>query len=310
MKKIAVIFILLLLGSLLTANQDNELSEFERLIDNEKYSEALSQLSKSIRTHESDPLRQLIYIDALGNFYRDICGNMNRAVMSYKKIINSRIPNDHALKQSATKALAAIKELETTYREENTRLKTLLSRANRKRQREVIEEDISILKEFIQQNPGYYLLHEAYYALGLNYQALKGPGDVYDALQKAMEIKPGIIFYLPVKSRAQQAYAAYVRGTFNNGIRGTLWVLLILTIIVFYISRPWKWLGGKHIILLFLLVSAWWLVFSVSHGIVGAVFEDNPGAGWWHRKGKTSNIIIHRRAVRVVRYWTICFGTV
>ena len=286
MKKITVIFLSMFLGSLLTANQDKVLSEAEQLTDKGKYSETLSLLSKSIRTHASDPMRQALYIDALGDFYRDICGNMKRAVMNYRRIINSRIPDEHALKQSAKKAIYAIKELETKYREENARLKTLLSRANRKRARYVIEKDISLLKEFIEQNPGYYLLHEAYYALGLNYQALKEPGDVYDALHKAMEIKPGIVFYLPVKWRARQAYAAYVRNTVNNGTRGVLWVLSIVTMLVFYISRPWKWLGAKHIILLFLSVLAWWLIFTVSHGIVGAAFEDGQGRRVLKQEGK------------------------
>jgi tetratricopeptide (TPR) repeat protein len=286
MKKLTFIFLLVFLGTLLITAQDKELSEVQQLIDKEKFSEALSLLSKSIRTHASDPLRQAIYINALGDFYRDICGNMKRAVMNYKKIINSRIPDEHPLKQSAKKAIAAIKELETTYREENTRLKILLSRANRKRERDVIEEDISLLNAFIEQNPGYYLLHEAYFALGLNYQALKEPGDVYDALQKAMELKPGVIFYLPVKWRARQAYEAYVRNTVNNATRGAFWVLLVITMVVFYISRPWKWVGVKHIILLLLLVLAWWLIFSVSHGIVGAAFEGSEGRRVVKQEGK------------------------
>jgi len=276
MKKITVILLLVFLGTLLSTARDNELSEVQQLIDNEKYSDALSLMSKSIRTH-TEPLKQAIYINALGDFYRDICGDMNRAVMNYRKIMNSRIPDEHPLKQTAQKAIAAIKELETTHREENARLKALLSRADRKRDPDAIQEDISLLNAFIEQNPGYYLLHEAYYALGLNYRALNKPGDVYGALKKAMELKPGIIFYLPVKWRAKQAYAAYVRNTVNNGTRAAFWVLLIVTMAVFYISRPWKWVGVKHIILLFLLVLGWWLIFNVSYGIVGSAYEGGEG---------------------------------
>jgi tetratricopeptide (TPR) repeat protein len=275
MKKIAVIFLMMLLGSLLFAARDEILSGVDQLLDKGQFSEALSLLSKSIRKHAADPPRQALYIKALGDFYRDICGDMNRAGMSYRRVINSRFPGDHPLKQSAGEAMAGIKELETKNREENAQLKTLMARANRKREPAAVKKDISQLQTFIRDNPGYYLLHEAYYALGVNYQALKEHGNVYRSLKKAMEIKPGILFYLAVKHRARQAYDAYIRATVNKVTRGGLWVLLVITMVVFYTAKPWKWLGVKHIIIVMVLVLSWWIVFKLSHVIVGTVFENS-----------------------------------
>ena len=189
MRKIAVICLIMLLGSLLAAAQDEILSGVDQLLDRAQFSEALSLLSQSIRQYAADPLRQALYIKALGDFYRDICGDMNKAVMSYKRVMNSRIPGDHPLKQSAADAAAGIKELETKNREKNTLLKTLMSRANLKREPDAIKKDISQLETFIRDNPGYYLLHEAYYVLGLNYQALNEHGNVYRSLTRAMELR-------------------------------------------------------------------------------------------------------------------------
>ncbi|UCH96746.1 MAG: hypothetical protein JSV88_07810 [Candidatus Aminicenantes bacterium] len=275
MKKIAVIFLMMVLGSLLLAARDEILSEVDRLLDRNQFSEALSLLSQSIREHAADPPGQALYIKALGDFYRDICGDMNKAVMSYRRVINSRIPGDHPLKQSAAEAAAGIKELETKNRQENTLLKTLMTRANRKREPAAVKKDISQLETFIRDNPGYYLLHEAYYVLGVNYQALNEHGNVYRSLKKAMEIKPGIVFYLAVKWRAKKAYEDYVRVTINNITRGVFWVLLLITMVVFYAAKPWKWLGVKHIIIVMVLVLSWWIVFNLSRVIVGTVFENN-----------------------------------
>jgi tetratricopeptide (TPR) repeat protein len=275
MKKIAVLFLMMLLAGLLLTARDEILSNAGQLIDGGQFSEALSLLSKSIRKHASDPPRQALYIKALGDFYKDICGDMNKARMNYRRVINSRLPADHPLKQSAGEAMAGIKELEAKNRAENVRLKTLLARANRKREPAAVKEDISQLETFIRDNPGYYLLHEAYYALGVNYLAIKEHGNGYRSLEKAMEIKPGIVFYLAVKHRAKQAYEAYLRAVVNKVTQLGLWVLSVITMVVFYIAKPWKWLGMKHIVIGVVLVLFWWIVFNLSHVIVGAVFENS-----------------------------------
>ena len=275
MRKIAVIFLILLLGSQLWAARDKVLSEVDQLLDRAQFSEALSLLSQSIREHAADPPRQALYIKALGDFYRDICGDMNKAMMSYRRVINSRIPGDHPLKQSAAEAVAGIKELETKNRGKNALLKSLMVRASRKREPDAVKKDIFQLEAFIRDNPGYYLLHEVYYVLGLNYQALNEHGNVYRSLNRAMEIKPGIVFYLAVKWGARKAYEDYVRVTINNVTRGVLWVLLFITMVVFYAAKPWKWLGVKHIIIVLVLILSWWIVFNLSQVIVGTVFENS-----------------------------------
>jgi tetratricopeptide (TPR) repeat protein len=275
MKKIAVIFLMMSLVGLLSGAGDETPAEVDRLLDGGQYSEVLSLLSKSIRKHAADPPRQALYIKALGDFYRDICGNMNRAGISYRRIINGRLPADHPLKQAAREAAAGIKALETKYREENARLKTLMARANRKREPDAVKKDISQLQAFIRDNPGYYLLHEVYYTLGLNYRALKEHGNEYRSLKKAMEIKPGIVFYLAVKWPARRAYREYIRATVNSATRGVFWVLAVITMVVFYAAKPWKWPGVKHIIIVMVLVLSWWIVFNLSHVIAGAVFENS-----------------------------------
>jgi tetratricopeptide (TPR) repeat protein len=279
MRKIAVIFLMMSLAGLLSGagfGAGNETpAEVRQLLDGGRFSDALFLLNKSIRKYAADPPRQALYIKTLGDFYRDICGNMNRAGMSYRMVIDGRLPGDHPLKQAAREAMAGIKALETKYREENVWLKTLMARANRKREPDAVKKDISQLETFIRDNPGYYLLHEVYYTLGLNYRALKEHGNVYRSLEKAMEIKPGIVFYLAVKWPARRAYEEYVRVAVNNVTRGLFWVLAVITMVVFYAAKPWKWPGVKHIIIVMVLVLSWWIVFNLSHVIVGAVFENS-----------------------------------
>lgn len=273
MKKITLILLLMLLAGQLPASPDPVLSEVDQLLARGQLSEVFSLLSKSINKHAADPPRQALYLKVLGDIYRDRCGDMNRARMSYRRIVNSPLPADHPLKKSAGNALAGINALEAENRQQNARFRTLMARAGRKSAPGAVKKDIAELEAIIRDNPGYYLLHEVYYILGVNYQALKRYGHVYRSLKKAMEIKPGIVFYLAVKHRANQAYEEYVRVIVTDITRGALWVLLLITMGMFYLSKPWKWLGAKHIVILLVLALSWWLVFSLSHVIVGTAFE-------------------------------------
>lgn len=280
MRKTAVFVIFLLLGCLtclLPGSQDQSLAEVNRLVGTGQLSEALSLLSKAIRSHASDPLQQAAYIKALADFHKDVCGDMRKALMNYRRVISSPIPGDHELKQAALAESAGIRELETKHRQLNSRLKSLLARANRKRDPAAVKEDIFQLKELIKNNPGYYLLHEAYYALGINYQALKKPGKAYPLLRQAMEIKPGIIFYLPAKARARQARNSHLRNNINNVTGALLYLLLAVTMILFYKSRPWQWLRLKHIMPLVVLTLCWWVVFNISHSLLGKSFSGSEG---------------------------------
>lgn len=257
----------------LNGEPDEILREVGNLTGRAEYSKVLSLLSKAIRTHAASPQRRDLYIKALGDFFKDVCGDMNKARMNYRRVVNGTLPVDHPVKQSARWALKSMGELESGNRDKNAHLKTLKSRSTRKRDIKAVEEDIKALKTFIGNNSEYYLLHEAWYALGMNYNVMGKHGKVYDALVKAMEIKPGVIFYLPVKHRAEKAYDAYLRETVNTVTRVGLWVLLMSAMIVFYRSKPWRWLGLKHVIILVLLLISWWLVFTVSHTLVGKAFE-------------------------------------
>lgn len=293
MRKTALLIILLSVGliNLPADSREKGLSQVDQLIDSRQYSEAMSSLSKAIRDHAADPVQQALYIKALGDFHRDICGDMRRAAMNYRRIINSGIPENHELKQSAHREIARIKELETKHRDINTRLKRLSARANRKREPAVVEEDISQLKELIENNPGYYLLHEAYYALGMNYQYLKKPGKAYPLLEKAIEIKPGIVFYLPAKAQAEKARTSHLRNSVNTITTALLYLLLFVTIILFYKSRPWQWFRLKHVIPLVVLILCWWLVFNISHALLGNSFSGGEGRLIITEKGKDTEYL-------------------
>ncbi|MCK4760814.1 MAG: hypothetical protein KAW12_01350 [Candidatus Aminicenantes bacterium] len=278
MKKTAFLFIMLMLVSTLSIpvqGEDKILSDYEKLITARQYSDALSLLSKAIRANSADPARQAAYIKTMGDFHREVCGDMRRAEMNYRRILNSPVPAGHPAKQAAGEALAGLKKTAAAHRQINTRLKTLMSRASRKREPEAVKKDVAQLLELIENNPGWYLRHEAYYALGLNYRALGKNRQVYRMMKKAMEIKPGIVFYLPAKTQAQQARAAYIRGNVNTAAAGVFWLLLAVTMVLFYKSRPWRRLRFKHFLPLIVLLLCWWLVFNIAHFLIGKSFGDS-----------------------------------
>jgi hypothetical protein len=83
-------------------------------------------------------------------------------------------------------------------------------------------------------------------------------------LKKAVELKPAVNFYLPVNVYKDMAYAEWVRKVINSVLYSTAAVLLIITIIVFYSSFPWRWLKFRHIIAGLILVLLWLIVLATA----------------------------------------------
>jgi len=293
MRKRRVIILFLFWGViyLLPASGDPVLEEKEQLLRKGQYSQILALLSKAIRDQAADPIRQALYIQELGDFYKENCGDFRRARQNYRRILGSPIPGNHLLKQSAEEALARLDDLEQNNRELDGQLKKLLTWANRRREPPAIKADISKLEKLIIDNPRYYRLHEVYYALGINYSVLKKPGKAYPLLQKAMSIKPGIIFYLPAKVQAQKARAEHLRNNINNITRAVLWLLLFVTMILFYKARPHKHFRLSHMVPLILLVLSWWLVFNLSHSILGTSFSGGEGRRVIEEAGKDTEYL-------------------
>jgi hypothetical protein len=64
------------------------------------------------------------------------------------------------------------------------------------------------------------------------------------------------------------AQAKWIRSIINSISRGILGVLLVITVIAFYYSCPWKWLKLSHLAVWLSIVLLWLIVFSVSYKLL------------------------------------------
>jgi hypothetical protein len=259
----------------INAEETATMKEISQKLDNKQYSQAMSLINRAIRTHSGDPQTQAPYIKLFADFNRDVCGNIDKALMSYRRIINSGLPPTHQLIKRAQKDISRIYTLRQQYQPLDNEIKTHHDMVNRKRDKNEIRADIEQLEDIVNLHPDYYLMHEVYYLLAIDYEALQEPGNVYRFLKKAMDLKPGIVFYLPVKFRAQKARAADIQNKINGTVCTLFWILLFTTMIIFYKSRPWQWLRIRHAVLLAAMMLIWWLFFTLSHFAVGAIYENS-----------------------------------
>jgi MFS family permease len=64
------------------------------------------------------------------------------------------------------------------------------------------------------------------------------------------------------------AYTKWVRLVINSATRRITGVLLIVTIIAFYLSRPWRWLKLRHLMILLAVALLWLAVFGISYKLL------------------------------------------
>ncbi len=235
--------------------------EAEALFAQGEYLRGRDILTKAL--NDPDPVQRAYALETYARFHENIVGNTDNALTFYGDILRTNLPVDHPMKLSAQKDIDRLKQLKIQYKAEDALLKKLqLSEVvspdeNRKR--------VAQLRAVIEQKPGYYRLSEVYYQLGRNYFATEDYYNAYISLKKAVELKPGVNFYLPVNVWMDAAYGKRVRANIHAASWGTLGGLLVLTVIVFYASRPWRWLKFRHLAAGILMVLLWLIVFGVSY---------------------------------------------
>ena len=248
--------------------------QYRQLLDQGQLSEAMTLLSTEMRANGDNPEKQAACALELGHFHRDICGDVQRAAAFYRRAASYQLPPDHPLTRHSNAALQAIQVLGRDHRELDTRLRRLLASASRNRSQAEIEADIDDLKEMVHRHPSYYRLHEVYFALALNQEKLGNYYKTYNALDKAMGVKPGIVFYLPVKFKRDKAHELFVVNTVKRTYTALSWLLLIAAALSFYSSRPWKWAGLRHVLTGLLLAALWWGIFNGFHAVSGWYFDN------------------------------------
>jgi hypothetical protein len=256
----AVIFLLAFCANTQAGPSD----EAEVLFAQGKFLQGRDILTKAL--NDPDPVQRAYALQAYARFYENIAGNMDNALTVYGDILQTNLPADHPMKLSAEKEISRIRQLRIQYKSEDELLKKL--QLSEKVSPEESKKQIAQLLEIVRQKPDYYKLFEVYYQLGRSYFAAEDHYKAYISSKKAIELKPGANFYLPVNVCMDAAYGKWVRATIHTASRAILGGLLAVTVITFYASRPWRWLKLRHLVIGSSIALLWLIVFGVSYKLL------------------------------------------
>jgi len=214
----------------------------------------------------------------LARFYQEHVGKLDEALEANVEILKFGLPEDHPAKAAARKRAAKLRSWASTYAEENT----LLAKAGIATiDREELEARVVDLRALIARRPDYPRLARAHYYLGDNLLSLERYGEAHQAFSRARELRPGLSCDLPVEYNRRDAYQGWVRVRISRAVRVLIALLLASAVLLFYTSRPWRWLGLRHLLVLAAVLLCWWGLFAFASRWTGrwvAPSQEDPSA--------------------------------
>jgi hypothetical protein len=273
MKKIIITLTLFILIPCALGNQKDPVSETHALLEQKKYSDAFDLLNQSLRDKTLSPLQHAQVLKAQAEFYEELIGDPDGALRFHKKILRTELPDNHPIKSSADKEIARLESMEQRYSKQNILLKKVRIITSSMADKKTATDQIALLRNLIRDNPEYYKLTDAYYYLGLSYMALEKYGKSCRFFEKCVQLKPCIDYHLPVGTLFNTTRMRWMASVVTRTTWGIAGVLLIFTVVIFYMSRPWQWIKPRHLILGLVMVLLWWVVFNVSCKLFAESFE-------------------------------------
>jgi len=271
-KRIAAAVILLICAAA-HAEPNEPASKACMLFEQGLYDEGLAVLNYALRNQDLGSPAHAHVLATLAEFYEELVGNHDMALRNYRRILRLDLPPRHPAKSRAAKEIARLNNLAARYRTQDSIIARARLEASRNRDQAQVKDEIAQLEAIINESPDYYRLHEVYFYLGADYLTLNKYAKAYKILQKPAQLKPSIRFYLPVATRIADARENWVLSTAAKSAWTTIGALLIVTMAAFYASRPWKWVGLRHLRVAALVIILWAVVFAVSCKWFGATFQ-------------------------------------
>lgn len=266
MKKIIIIFVLLVIfASSVFADAS---ADADSCFAKGDYLAGMNILTKEI--NNSDPNLRAAALHTYAGFYENLVGNHSYASMLYNDILKTKLPVNAPLKLSAQNEIGKLRNLRVLYGSEDLLLKRL--RPVETMKPGDLAHQINLLKAIVDNKPEYYRLAEVYYYLGRCLISSGNHKDAHAALVKALELKPAINFYLPVNVYKDEAHTKWIRKTTQTISRSSIGILLIVTAVCFYASRPWKHLTF-HLKICAALILAWLIVFTAFYILFGRTYQ-------------------------------------
>ncbi|RKY08219.1 MAG: hypothetical protein DRP66_05045 [Planctomycetota bacterium] len=273
MKKIIITFICFVFISCAYCGQQDPVSEVQTLLEQKEYSKVTGMLNRILRAGALSPSQRAEALKIQAHFYEELMGNPDGALRLYKKILDIKLPEDHPARSMANNEISRLNALKEKYSKQDLLLKQSRIASSRGTDKNKIKRQIAQLHALIEENPEYYKLAEAYYYLGVHYMSLEKYRQSCKLFEKCVQIKPCINFHLAVEVRARVSQTRWAVITISKTAWAIIGVLLVFTVVGFYVSRPWRRLKIRHLAIGLLMVILWWAIFTGSHKYFGEIFQ-------------------------------------
>lgn len=262
MKKFSLIFVFIFVTA--SFAQSSPSDEAKALFEKGEYFKGINILTKAF--NDPDPNLRAGALETGADFYENLVGNTNYAQSLYSQILKTELGADNPIKISAQKEFSRLESLKSKFMPQDLLLKKLamFETTNKAEINQEIQQLISIVNE----RPDYYRLAEVYYYLGRKYLSTENYHKAYLSLTKSLAMKPAINFYLPVNVNIEQAYSKWLRWTINSTSLVILSILLTVTIVIFYLARPWKWVTPRNLFIILIISILWLIIFAGSYALL------------------------------------------
>ncbi len=205
---------------------------------------------------------------ALAGFYADQVGDFQRASQVLKRALSPwKNMNSVKVSQDAQHQLdqwETLRKQETALFPKIREMKQLTftrrivgnpSQARRLRQ------NINTLSSIIKSRPDYYGLHELYYTLGLTHKVCDQPFAAWKAFRHALTLKPAMDLYMPVSRLEKETRLMWQIKFLRIGAGTLLCIVLLILTVTWYVQRPGRWFGFRHLAAGAVVAGVWVLIF-------------------------------------------------
>jgi hypothetical protein len=235
-----------------------------------KYHQGLKRLIQAQQNRSLPVKDRAQALLLLARFYEKDVGDTTKAELFYTKVKQLPLGDDDSLFAQADNGLAQLRQLATRFAAQNQILNAIRSSSVSSAQR--AQNNSDRLKSFIQENPEYYRLGEVYYTLGSISLQLEQFGQATKWLKKAQAERQAIHLHLPIRQKMKIAQEKYWHILVTRLAWGSLGVILLLAMLFFYTSRPWRFVGWRHLAAGLVIVGVWWGGFLLLQTVIGASF--------------------------------------
>jgi len=259
------------------AEEGGAVGAAERCFERGELGEGRGVLVMALRDRSLATDERAFVLDRLARFHEEMTGNFERAKEFSRAVLKLATAADHPTRARAEARFARLAAGVRKYREEYSLLDAMRVETA---DPDELTARIARLRGLIARNAECPRLAEAHFYLGSALAAAGRHRPARRQYDRALELRPGLDFHLPVNSKLKRSRDTWVREFSLWAARAALGLLLAGGGAAFYLSRPWRRLGVRHVAAAGALAAAWWAFFSVAARVCGGVAAgDGAGGG-------------------------------